>query len=286
MFPAAARLIPWLPATAVAACCCFITGKAAGETPAAGPADVEFTLKVQPRMGEDGNALPLTAQDLERTRQIIARRIKACTPNKAAITIRKPDTISARIPSLSREKGDEISRLLTKAAKLELREVSRRNDEVGADGRTLARRVFDKMEIVPGYRAYLFQQKDVDGNPIQTPILVNRRVALSNKDIARAFPSPLQADAVAIVLNGPGTKKMIGLTAPMKPLRGRIAVVLDGEVINAPVVMSVPLGENFTIESLLTGPGEVQTLASALMYPLENTLELVEMRVISNALKK
>ena len=48
---------------------------------------------------------------------------------------------------------------LEKVAKLELREVSPRNDEVGPDGKTLAARVLAGSEIIPGYRAFELQEQ-------------------------------------------------------------------------------------------------------------------------------
>ena len=115
------------------------------------------------------------------------------------------------------------------------------------------------------------------------PILLNRRMALGGSDIANAVPSPQQADAVAITLNGDGTDKMIALTKNMQPSEDRIAIVLDGEVISAPVVNQVPLGKQFIIEGLRE-PGEVQSLANALMNPLENPLVVDEERTVSPTL--
>ena len=63
----------------------------------------------------------------------------------------------------------------------------------------------------------------------------------------------------------------------------RDGIVLDGEVISAPVVNSVPLGKSFYIEGLRE-PGEVQTLANALMNPLDNPLKMDTMQYISPTL--
>ena len=101
------------------------------------------------------------------------------------------------------------------------------------------------------------------------------------------MPSPQQADAVAITLNTAGTDKMIALTSSDNMRAGidRIAIVLDGEVVSAPVVNQTPLGKRFIIEGL-DEPGEVETLANQLMNPLENPLEVGEMRLISPTLGK
>jgi SecD/SecF fusion protein len=83
--------------------------------------------------------------------------------------------------------------------------------------------------------------------------------------------SPLSQQAErrgSITLNDEGTDKMIALTKNMRPGVDRIAIVLDGEVISAPVVNQVPLGKQFIIEGL-GEPGEVQNLANSLMNPLK-----------------
>ncbi|MCF7732446.1 MAG: protein translocase subunit SecD [Akkermansiaceae bacterium] len=242
-----------------------------------------FSLKIQPRKDDNGTEMPVTAQQAEQAKKVIQKRLDAYGNKEAIIATQGADSILVQMPAVGPEESEAVRQVLQKVAKLELREVSKRNDEVGADGKTLAQRVAQKLEIVPGYQAYIYKHKDEEGNELQTPILLNKRIALGGSDIAQAFPSPQQADAVSIVLNGPGTDKMIALTMPMTARQDRIAIVLDGEVISAPVVNSTPLGKDFIIEGL-NEPGEVQSLASALMNPLENALKMGEMRKISPSL--
>ena len=134
-------------------------------------------------------------------------------------------------------------------------------------------------EIVPGYRAYTLKGKDEHGNEFNRPILLNRRTAIGNSDIASAGPSPQQADAVAITLSEEGKAKMIALTQKMRPGQDRIAIVLDGEVISAPIVNQVPLGKQFVIDGFQQ-PGEVENLANSLMNPLEFPLVIERERAI------
>ena len=86
-----------------------------------------------------------------------------------------------------------------------------------------------------------------------------------------------------IVLDNPGTDKMIALTKNMRPQIDRIAIVLDGIVQSAPVVQSVPLGKYFVINGL-DEPGETKKLANALMNPLENPLIVEQERTVSPTL--
>ena len=234
-----------------------------------------FTLRVQPRESDSGEKMEVTPQQVDQAILVIEKRLNSMGTSEPLIARQGTDGILVQMPGVEPETSAKIRETLEKVAKLELREVSRRNDEPGEGGKPLAERVQNGSEIVPGYKAYTLKGKDDDGNEYTRPILLNRRMALGGSDIASAVPSPQQADAVAITLNAEGTDKMIALTKNMTGGVDRIAIVLDGEVISAPVVNQTPLGKQFIIEGLRE-PGEVQNLANALMNPLENPL-VVEM---------
>jgi len=244
-----------------------------------------FSLHLQERESDSGEKMPITAQQVDQAITVIEKRLNGMGNTEPLIQRQGNSGILVQMPGVSPEQSNEYRTTLEKVAKLELREVSPRNDEVGPDRKTLAERVSNGSEIIPGYRAYKMKSKDTEKTEFSRPILLSRRIALGGKDIANATPSPQQADAVAITLNGEGTDKMIALTKDMRPGVDRIAIVLDGEVISAPVVNQVPLGKQFIIEGLHE-PGEVQNLANSLMNPLENPLVVDEFRNISPTLGK
>ena len=242
-----------------------------------------FSLHIQPRSGEDGVEMPVTPSQVEKAIEVIEKRLNGMGTAEPIIARQGSNGILLQMPGVEPAESDRIRETLRKVAKLELREVSPRNDEVGADQKSLATRVFEHIEIVPGYQAFIQKHKTEDGKEIETPILLSRRTALGGSDIAFATPSQQQPDAVEITLNGGGTDKMIALTKNMQEGRDRIAIVLDGEVISAPVVNKVPLGKQFIVEGL-RDPGEPQKLANSLMNPLENALAVDEMRKVSPTL--
>jgi len=242
-----------------------------------------FLLRIQPKENEKGEMMPITADQVEEGMRVIKDRLDAMGTAEPLVVRQGEDGILVQMPGVEPEESAEIRVTLETVAKLELREVSPRNNEIGENGKSLAQRVLDGEEIVPGYRAYELTQKDEDGNESTTPILLNRRAALGGSDIVIASPSMSQMDAVDITLDGPGTDKMIALTQNMRPGQDRIAIVLDGIVQNAPVVQSVPLGKKFEINGL-NEPGETKKLANALMNPLENPLIVEEERSVSPTL--
>jgi SecD/SecF fusion protein len=242
-----------------------------------------FSLRIQPRESDNGEKMPITEHQVEQAIIVIEKRLNSMGTAEPLIARQGADGILVQMPGVTTEESAKIRNTLEQVAKLELREVSPRNDELGDDRKTLAERVEAKIEIIPGYRAYKMKSKDSEKTEFTRPILLNRRMALGGSDIANATPSPQQNDAVAITLNSEGTDKMIALTKDMRPGVDRIAIVLDGEVISAPVVNQVPLGKQFIIEGLHE-PGEVQSLANSLMNPLENPLVVEEMRNVSPTL--
>jgi SecD/SecF fusion protein len=242
-----------------------------------------FTLRIEPKEGPNGEPMLVTPDQVEEAMRIISGRLNAMGTSEPLVVRQGEDGILVQMPGVKPEESAEIRRTLETVAKLELREVSPRNNEIGENGKSLAQRVLDGEEIVPGYRAYELTQKDEDGNESTTPILLNRRAALGGSDIVIANPSMSQMDAVDITLDGPGAKKMEDLTQNMRPGQGRIAIVLDGIVQNAPVVQSVPLGKKFEINGL-DEPGETKKLAKLLMNPLENPLKVEQQLSVSPTL--
>ncbi len=245
-----------------------------------------FSLRLQERESEDGTKMPITDQQVDQAIMVIEKRLNSMGNTEPLIQRQGSSGILVQMPGVTPEKSNEYRKILEKVAKLELREVSPRSEDPNpTDKKTLAQRVADGDEIVPGYRSYKMKSKDTEKTEFTRPILLNRRMALGGSDIANATPSAQQADAVDITLNGDGTDKMIALTKDMRPGVDRIAIVLDGEVISAPTVNQVPLGKRFIIEGLHE-PGEVQSLANSLMNPLENPLVVDEFRNISPTLGK
>ncbi len=238
-----------------------------------------FSLRLQPRVNEAGEPMPMSKEQVDQAITIIEKRLNPGGQRDMQISQQGSDGILVQMPGVKPEESREIKETLEKVAKLELREVSPRNDEVGPDGKTLAQRVEEKIEIIPGYRAYPLKGKDQDGNEFTRPILLSRRIAISGANIASAYPSPSQPDAVGVSLDNEGTDKMIALTGDMRLGVDRIAIVLDNEVISAPVVQA-HLAKDFSISGL-NEPGEVQTLVNALMNPLENPLVVDEERTVS-----
>ena len=243
-----------------------------------------FTLKVQPNKDDSGNPLPVTVEAAAQAEKTIRKRLDEAGTKEPYIARQGNDRILVQMPGVSDEESKEIRQILEKAAKLELKEVNPQGSTPGTGGKTLAQRVADKSERVPGFLAYEYKRKNSKGEAERSEtLLLNRRTALTGKDIVNAFPDYARPGYVNIRLSGAGEDKMINLTKNMVVDRDRIAIVLDGEVLSAPVVQHTPLGRDFVISGL-EDVKEAQTLSSALMNPLENSLVIEEFRMVSPTL--
>lgn len=102
-------------------------------------------------------------------------------------------------------------------------------------------------------------------------IFIKDEPILTEADIAVARPSFEREDSIDVTLSPSGAKKMIEATAPMRPGIEQIAIIIDGKVVSAPVVQSVPLGKNFQISGL-DDPNEPKKLAARLTGKSEDEI--------------
>ena len=241
-----------------------------------------FTVRIQPKEDTNGNPMPVTSGQVEEAIRVIRGRLDPDGKKDMLPVQQGKDGIIVQMPGVKPEESREIRRILETVAKLELKEVSPRNNEIGANGKTLAQRVLDGEEIEPRHIVYTYTSKDSEGNEISNPILLKRVAALGGSDVESATPSMERSDAVSVTLNSKGADKMFNLTKDMSKGADRIAILLDGVVICAPTVNDT-LSKNFEISGL-DDVGEPKKVASALDNPLENPLKVEEERSVSPTL--
>ena len=150
-----------------------------------------FSLRIQPKEDENGDPMPVTPEQVDEAMRVIGGRLDSMGTSEPLIARQGDDGILVQMPGVEPETAAEIRQTLETVAKLELREVSPRNNEIGPDGKSLAQRVLDGDEIVPGYRAYELTQKDEDGNEFTTPSSLT--AAPPSAAPISSTPSPLPA---------------------------------------------------------------------------------------------
>lgn len=245
-----------------------------------------FTLLVKPKIDEStGQPLPLSTEDVKQARKTIENRLNEQGTTDMLIVEQGTDKLLIQMPGMTPEVAAEIKVQLRKVARLELRKVNMDGFLPGPDGRTLAERISTGDEPrMPGFRVYEHKYT-YEGTERTEFLLLNNRIALTGKDVQQAWPESMGAEHhVSIRLSNAGADKMLELTDGLQIGRDRIAVVLDGKVITAPTVND-KLHKNFIIQGQESAK-EARDLASTMLNPLENPLEIIEERTVSPTLGK
>ena len=241
-----------------------------------------FTLRVQPTIDPEGTAVPVTATAVQQAIQTVEKRLNNLGTADLLIVAQGNDRILVQMPGVSPEEASAVREILEKIAKLELKAVHPESSALA--NRLAAEKEADRV-LPPGYKLYVLSDEDEDGQVITENILLKRRSALDGSYIVHAqeLYGPYEGK-LTVELNPEGANKMFDLTSKMRPGVDRLAIVLDGKVLSAPVVQS-SLGANFEISGMKDA-NEAKSIAAALLNPLKNPLLVEEERTVSATLGK
>jgi len=245
-----------------------------------------FTVEIQKPAGADGNPARITNEDRAEIISLLEHRFAKARIGGVSFKTLANGKISIELPGIVGEQAENARGLVETGGKLELKKVNLDGFKPGADGRTFAERVLAGDEIVPGFKAYIHEYEDDDGKMQQREVLLlARKAAVDGRDVQLAGLNASDDTKVDITLTSDGEDKMIALTKDMTPVRDRIAIVLDGKIMSAPVVISTPLGRQFVIEGMKDA-AESRQLAAALLNPMKYPLKVVEERTVSPELAR
>ena len=241
-----------------------------------------FTLRVQPTIDPEGTSVPVTATAVQQAIQTVEKRLNNLGTADLLIVAQGNDRILVQMPGVSPEEASAVREILEKIAKLELKAVHPESSALA--NRLAAEKEADRV-LPPGYKLYVLSDEDEDGQVITENILLKRRSALDGSYIVHAqeLYGPYEGK-LTVELNPEGANKMFDLTSKMRPGVDRLAIVLDGKVLSAPVVQS-SLGANFEISGMKDA-NEAKSIAAALLNPLKNPLLVEEERTVSATLGK
>lgn len=244
-----------------------------------------FTVRVDPKKGDDGKPMPVSENDLKQAIAVITDRLDPDGLLGMVIQAQGEDRITIEMPGVSEEEALKIEAILKKQAVLNFRAVH-------PDNASLAFQVeADPTTRPPGYELLREPIEDEDGapvldaegNPTSRPILVSRRIEVKGSQIQDARPDFSRSGVMQITLTNEGGKAMREYTKDITPGPGRdrMAHVLDGVVLSAPGFETRGLGKQFVITGINGGNAEVERLSQQLMNPLENPLQVEEKRQVS-----
>ena len=228
-----------------------------------------FLIKLIPQ----GDAV-ISSAALEQAVEVIRKRVDQFGLSEPVISPQGKDHILVQIAGLDTKQIDEAKAQLKRVAKLEF-------SIVEDSGAAHVDRIQKGEEVMdPSYVLKPYKLKKADKETIQ--ILVKRRAALDGEHVKRAFPFfDQQGYGVSLELDSEGAKIFDDVAAQNK---GRqMAILLDGEVISAPVLQSDHFGGRCQITGHFTDK-EARDLSSALENPLRQSVEIEETRSVSATL--
>jgi SecD/SecF fusion protein len=228
-----------------------------------------FLIRLVPQT-ENG----ITPALLEQAVEVIRKRIDQYGVTEPVITPQGKDRILVQIAGLDTKQIEEAKSQLQRVAKLEFAIV-----DDGGTGRVqriqAGEEIMDPSLVLKPYKI----SKD---SKESTQILVKRRPALTGEYVTKAFAFfDQQGYGVSLELNGEGAKIFDEVARQNK---GRqMAIVLDGDIISAPVLQS----DHYNGRAQITGhfsDKEARDLASALENPLRVPVQIEETRSVSPTL--
>ena len=216
----------------------------------------------------------ITPALLEQAVEVIRKRVDQYGVSEPVITPQGRDRILVQIAGLDSKQTEEAKSQLQRVAKLEFSIV----DEGGS---ARLDRIKKGEEIMDPSLVIMPMTTGKDKKET-TEILVKRRAGLTGEHVTRAFAFfDQQGYGVSLELDAEGAKIFDEVARQNK---GRqMAIILDGEVISAPVLQSDHFGGRAQITGHFTDK-EARDLSSALENPLRVPVQIEETRSVSPTL--
>jgi SecD/SecF fusion protein len=233
-----------------------------------------FLLRLVP----SGDDREITPDLLDQAVEVIRKRVDAYGVSEPVITPQGSERILVQIAGLDTADIDQTKRDLQRVAKLEFASV------LPSDPAQIARIEAGEEVLNPAYviKTHRFES---EGKPVEEKLLVKRRPELSGDHVVNAHAYfDQQGYGVSLTLDAEGGKIFGDLTEAAAPVRGRIAILLDGEIESAPGVFNGPIYGGRAVITGNYGDREARDLASALENPLRVPLVIEETRSVSASL--
>jgi SecD/SecF fusion protein len=241
-----------------------------------------FLIRLAPPSGENGAVRTITPDMQDQAVEVIRRRVDQFGVSEPVITKQGTDRILVQIPGLDTAQIENARQQLQRVAKLEFRLVHPNSEALIPQIESGATFTPPGYVILPGKVDQPSTNTGTKPTPRPTKYLVKRRAELTGDQITRAQATFEQRGyEVSLKFTGKGADIFRQITRDN--INNRLAIVLDGEVVSAPVIQSeIPNGQavitgNFTAE-------EARALASALENPLQTPVVIDEMNSVSATL--
>ena len=237
---------------------------------------VAFTVEIQPAEGNPGQPpIPVGPEAIVAVKKTLGERLSAGSMDGVQMQGVGTDRLVIEMPDVNQAEADRVRVIIEKTAQLTCKAVH-------PNSNSLAAAVASGSQIAPsGWKLYYLPilddetRKKID----ETPILLAKRNIVTGDMVQRAIPVPSRFGMIQVTLNSDGGDRLFNATKQMRSGVDRMAVVLDGQALIAPVVNG-NLSKTFSIEGL-DGSKEVNEVVAALANPLKNPLQILSTNQIS-----
>ena len=209
--------------------------------------------------------------------EVIRKRVDAFGVSEPVITPEGTDRILVQIPGLKESDIDEVRNQLQEVARLEFRLVDPHSAQIihQIDAGTIP--------IPPGYEIKEDKETGLDGKTTSERFLVRKTADMSGEHVVRARAFYTTQYGVSITLDSVGTNQFGELTKQSFEQHTPLAILLDGDVICAPVAQDAI----YSGDAQITGNFDetrARNLASELQNPLRTPVHIEEERSVSATL--
>jgi SecD/SecF fusion protein len=241
----------------------------------------EFIVELQPGKSDDGTAKPVTDASVQQAIGILEKRLNPEGNKDLTMQPQGETRIVIQMPGVKPEEIDGIRQKIQQVAHLEFRMAhpdagyQQKEDELKASKASGVRD--PSFELLPQK-----PRKDKMGKEIAQPdLVVKRRAEFEGKHVDRAGATfDAEGWTVLLKMNSEGTT-LFDATAEVNQGR-RMAIIVDGVVISAPVLREKKYGGNASITGDFDQE-EAFTLSTLLNNPLENPMRIQSESTVSSA---
>ena len=233
-----------------------------------------FIVQISEGKDEDGNILEVNQAAIEQAKATLSKRLSNSGLSDNLMQPLGDNRLIIEMPGVKPERRAEIRKTIQKTARLELKEVNPNSSAI------IAQIEAGTKALEPGYKVYDYVERDPETGTVErsTKLLLSTKTIVGGDKVKNARPGD-GLGVIDVLLNKEGGRRLTDATENMQIKRDRIAVVLDGEVLVAPIIQEI-LGRRFNITGI-DSRAEVISISNALNNPLRYPLEILSERNVS-----
>ena len=236
----------------------------------------EFVVELKPGVDSKGQAKPVNPADVQQAIGIFEKRLNPDGAKDLLVAPQGESRVLIQMPGVKDEEFAEVRQKIQQVAKLEFRIVHDNSEGLLAN-KSSPSFLTDTL----GYQEMPMRKQEgleKSAKPEKT-LLVRHHADLEGKYVKNAFPN-FDAEGWKVILNFDGDGTSLFDKVAEQNYQKRMAIIIDGEIISAPVLQS----RNYQGTAVISGnftENEVRTLSSVLENPLGNAVEIQSESTVS-----